>query len=51
MHKCQIENCPQQAQAREVRVLVAPGTFLNVKLCQFCADLAATERLLRGRVV
>lgn len=35
--QCQIENCPLEAQPREVRVHVGRATILVLRLCQFCA--------------
>lgn len=49
--QCQIENCPLEAQEREIRIHVGAGLFVLLRLCQFCAHLATTERILRGRVV
>ena len=47
---CQIENCVQEAQSRPVRVHIGRQQFLNLRLCQFCAQALQLTGFLKDRV-
>jgi len=50
MDYCQIENCPQIAQPRAVRVHIGRQVFLVLRLCTFCAHELQLTGYLRDRI-
>jgi hypothetical protein len=49
---CAVDTCPQPAGSAPWKVQVAPGVFIWVRLCHFCAETVSTTwNLYRPRTL